>query len=265
MIMRRLLWVLAVIPALALGQGVQPSTWTMQGPLPLIQADANTKLHVVWNGSRLVDLAGSGWEMNGTVPQTFYRRGWGFWYPVLGGANTFSGSNYYKLGAASDAADTNGDRYACAVFIPTSTATQVIYSNGIPNTSGNAVYIFTAGILRQESNVAANRAIGTVNSVNTNAVNVGCWGRTGTSIIVKLNGGSAAANGSAGTEVSGTGAVAKIGLYEGGTLPFLGTILEVIVNVGSPPGSLTFEQWAAVVYADVCRKIAHNPAPVRCQ
>jgi hypothetical protein len=131
--MRKYLWLLLVVPGLALGQGIKPpgGTGGVIGPVGsgggkviasfplsstggLIAEDANTVAHVYWDGSALVDTKGNSWTMNGTVPQVTANP----FTTTRYGAGPFSDTNYYSL-AAGHPLNFAGDNTVCVVYAPT--------------------------------------------------------------------------------------------------------------------------------------------------
>jgi hypothetical protein len=215
--------------------------------------NVNDRMHLVGQAYSSGSWSGPAWTatLNGSVPtsRTYSAPA------VTGkinapGVKGLSDSNYYSFGTGSDPLDSIGDRWGCAVFNPGALGTaQTVVSNGLSGTAGYQAQVSAAGALVFASNVPAATLATTGNAAVSNAINVGCWWRTGTSISAKLNLGTTATNAAGGTEVAGTAYSLKVGRYEGASQPFAGTIYGVIQGLGAcptppPPFAATCEGWA---------------------
>jgi Concanavalin A-like lectin/glucanases superfamily len=228
---------------------------------PLIDEDPQTVSHVYWIGSSWVDTKGNAWTTNGLIPQQTTSQGTlfpaGFSGTPRPGAGPFSDVNYYNLGTGSDPLDSTGDRYGCIVFNPTSIAgTQVFIDNGVNGTAGHEIDI-TAGGFRWTSNVPAAQALITANVALVNAVNVGCWWRTGNTLATKLNLGATVTLNAGALEVSGTAYAERMGRYDSGGFSVNGMILEYIEALGACPGG-SCETWATNAQSRVFQNITAN-------
>lgn len=181
---------------------------------PLIADDASTVAHVMWNGTALVDTFGNSWTQNGTVPQVS-KSG-----KTPAGAGPFSDANYYSLGTGNDVLDFAGDFSVAVVWTATglTDASEVLLVNGVSGASGAGWRIFArhnTGDVICDTFAAASaitRSQTTPNNIKA-AVNVICFGRSGTNQIAKCN--LNAAITTAGTKtVVGTSQIAKIGRDE---------------------------------------------------
>jgi hypothetical protein len=219
-------------------------TWAATAPIPALggrvyarplMSGTGATSHVVFTGSRMVELRGLVWTNNGTVPMG---RGTASEAPFGG---PFSDSNWFGPigGATSDVLDSTGDRFICAVFKPTSTGTSaVLVANGVyAATEGYGLAMEAAPIARFYSWSAAARNASSANSSTVNKVSVACAWRTGTGINVKLNLGATVNTAAGALETIGTARGAKIGRYENAGFPFTGRIYEIVQGLGACPGA----------------------------
>lgn len=151
---------------------------------PLIADDVATVAHVTWNGTALVDTRGAPWVMNGTVPQVA-RSG-----RTPAGAGAFSDANYYAPPTAADLMDlSTGNFSACFVLAPSAadltTPFAVPFSNGVYNSSGYFWQWTTGGAAVALGSTTT--AAATVTTASAGVVSVFCMGRSGTSLLAKLN------------------------------------------------------------------------------
>jgi hypothetical protein len=161
----------------------------------LITGTANTKSHVYWSGTRLVDVKGLSWAMQGTVPQvaastTYFK-------VSRAGAGGFSTSNYYKL-AAPNVVQFAGDFTICAVYACNATAAEnVIVNTGSAVTpagytlstcrtaglsGGNGITISIRGSTTATVGTAA------IGQGMGNTAHIACFGRAGTTAYLKVDG-----------------------------------------------------------------------------
>lgn len=211
---------------------------------PLIDEDANTVSHIYFDGTQLVDTKGNQWTANGTVPQNapsqLYPRGFNI---GVSGAGPFSDTNYYSLGAGSDILDFAGDFTVCVVVVPLTTdfaGGGVPVSNGTFNIDGWYLQWSNAplGAFRlTTSSSGASTAVNTSNAGILGAVNIGCSGRAGSTLLAKLNLGPIASI-AAGPIVPATTTTAKIGRYAGAGFPEVGQIFEVYITTTTPSDAL---------------------------
>jgi hypothetical protein len=203
--MKRLLWLAALLPAIATSQGLSSAppgigggkvlaSFPLQTTGALIAEDANTVAHVYWNGSALVDTKGNSWTENGTVPQVTVSP----FTTTRYGAGPFSAANYYSLGTGADVLDFAGDFTVCVVFSMSTLTGQVLVSAGTYSGAGEG---WSIGIIGATGAVDfATLAAGSsyTSSSTGNAApaapgpNVACVGRVGTNQYAKLNAGSTA-------------------------------------------------------------------------
>lgn len=223
---------------------------------------AGTVAHLVWQSGALVDTKGNAWAQVGTVPQVAT----GPWYPAgfgaaaQAGAGPFSDANYYRLGdgSAPDVLDFAGDGGGCINFkTPPALATyEVLLDNhDAGNTAGWFVYINASGNAVFAS--AGSADITTSNVVSLNGPNSVCFGRAGTTKLLKLNGGTLASG--ATTVTSATSDAAWLGRYRSAGHPSTGAIYEFVAWQGTPSDAM---------FTDVQRAVrAETPArggPVTC-
>jgi hypothetical protein len=210
---------------------------------PIIPDDPSYVSHVYWDGQTIHDsrVSLTTWTQVGVVPQNAQSLTAG--YPA--GAGLFSDANYYAASAASDSLDSTGDRFGCIVFIPpvTDATNRVLLNNGNSGVAGYTVQIVgTTGVFSFTSAVPAAQGVSSANTVVSGVINVGCWWRTGNNIFSQLNLGAVAVTAAGAAEVSGTANVMKIGRYEAGGNPFLGSIIEIVQGLGTPPGAAIYAQ-----------------------
>lgn len=200
---------------------------------PLILADANTVVHVVWNGSAMVPLIGPAWTMNGTIPQV-PRAG-----KTPAGAGPYSDANFYSLGTGNDVLDFAGDFSACLVFAVTSGANSpVLFSNGTVSTNGWIAQNASAGGDLRVTFSTAGVASPTVDTFALpSGLNVVCVGRAAATGQIKANL-RALVTGSAGTITAATGTPARLGRYPSAGFALNGTLYEAWFSTTTPSDAL---------------------------
>jgi hypothetical protein len=241
--MRKYLWLLLVVPGLALGQGIKPpgGTGGVIGPVGsgggkviasfplsstggLIAEDANTVAHVYWDGSALVDTKGNSWTQNGTVPQVTANP----FTTTRYGAGPFSDSNYYSLGTGTDVLDFAGDFTACVVGI--ASINQISLSNTALGASG--YYLGSVGvggdILFRTYDAGGNTSVQSPAATYVvGSPNVVCFGISGTTQYIKSNL-NATVSAAGARKTPDTGTPFMIGRVSGGTAyAYVGTIYEL--------------------------------------
>jgi hypothetical protein len=190
--------------------------------------------HVYFNGSALVDKYAHSWTMNGTVGQV----------PRSGrtppGAGPFSDENQYQydLGSGSDVMDTTGDFWGCVVFYWANNGVHTVVGNGANGVTGSGWYLTTinATDLIFDTNAASSaytRSTGTGVLVSGTA-NVACFGRAGTTQLLKVNGATTVSTAGA-KQVAGTTWLARLGNASALGQPFPNTIYEFACSVGTTP------------------------------
>lgn len=210
---------------------------------PLIASSSTCDLtHLIWNGSRMVDLKASGWAQAGTVPQNPKAP------PIPASGGVFSDANYYSLGTGADALDA-ATIAICVVVTFTSlpgSSTEVFVSNGLSNTDGfywavtdgatnNAVYFNAIS-----SGSGTTGRAGTANGVLV-GLNVVCGGFDGatntTRVRLNLVASGTASKGSAMT--AATSRVSYVGRYNGaGAALAHGKVHEVCASSATPTDAL---------------------------
>lgn len=205
---------------------------------PLMRSDAAIS-HVVFNGSRLVDLKGLDWSASGRVPMARATSS------MTGTAGPFSDGLYWGPvgGATTDALDSTGDRWGCVAFVPAAAGGQDTYfSNGANAVSGYLVETSVANVIRFVSRNPTNAIATVANAVDYGLPNVACWWRTGATVYAKANLG-VTASAAGGTEVSGTAYSARVGRHESAGTAVTGQIIEMVQGLGSCPDT-TCEAYA---------------------
>lgn len=267
--MLRYLCLLALLPALAYGQGavgtpvrqggparvssltssgaVSGTTGTFSGGVtgaslvatgPVLWEDANTLTHVYFNGSALVDTKSLGWTMVGTVPQVAAvpPSATSPGSPAMAGP--FSDSNYYKFGTGNDALDTPlaGDFMIVAIVKPTTlTSSPVIFTNGHYNQAGVYAYLGSTGLASiVQSTSGSDIAVASWSTVSTATAALGqlsviCVGANGANILAGLNG-TPTNTGSAVARTAGTGYTAMIGRSDSANGALDGYLVELLIT-----------------------------------
>lgn len=176
--------------------------------LGLLRQDANTLLHVVFDGSGPIDGKSNTITTTGAVPQVAPSGA------VPAGAGPFSDANYYTVAVAGLNAATN--MTGVVIFKATSLTNNPI--------------ITSAGVGYAEVLQATGRAIfgggglTTINSASTGQFVIVCFGRAGTTAWIQMNNGSAA---SAANTPALTSTV-YVGRYSSTSFALSGTVYEVL-------------------------------------
>lgn len=175
----------------------------------LIPDESGSVSHVVFNGLSLSDIKGNAWTMNGTVPQVARSA------RLPNGAGPFADANYYSSPATADVADLSGANFhACFVLRPSAadlaSPFAVPFSNGGYAATGYFWQWFTGGVATALGSTVASAT--TVNTTSAGVLSVFCLGRSGSTLMAKLNGG-ALATATPASWTSGASVAAAIGRY----------------------------------------------------
>jgi hypothetical protein len=194
----------------------------------LFTDDANTVCHPRFNGSSIVDSKGCAWTMVGTVPMV-PRSG-----RVPPGAGPFSTANRITLGTGNEPLDFAAAWYACAIYKPTATATQILFNDSNGTTTGYyiAANPGTGRILTFFDGAGHGLNSATTKPVAStiNCICVGRDGGAGGNAVGIVNDGALVAL--TANQNPATSSVATIGTD--GTSVADGTLYELIFQTGAP-------------------------------
>lgn len=234
----------ALVLAVALSSNASGKTLVRQQPgtvVPVTSAcrtvicnQGPVTAHVYFDGTQIKDAKGNAWAMNGTVPQVA-RSG-----STPPGAGPFSDANFYSLGTGSDVLDFSGDFSICGILSPSAGDFTIAgvggvwFSNG---TYGSSGYFSGFNTSAQATSIASQTSVlASANATAAGRLSVVCWGRSGSSQVVKMNLG--AYGSAAQTYTPGTSVVARLGRYSATGQYVTGTIYEVWFSSQTPSDAL---------------------------
>lgn len=196
---------------------------TQSTPCKLFEDDGTETFHVWFNGTAFQDTKSVAWAEQGTVPQVAASGS------IPAGCGPTTTSNYYRPPSVNGVTDFPGDYMCCVAFyFPTTIASDsYMVSDYSGSFSGWYMRVPAASKVAQiyVGNGSTLPNASTANTIRESGVlNVMCAGKTGTTLVSKLNLGAMASTTGAGTTSVGTAYYGRIG----GTTSagFAGVIVE---------------------------------------
>lgn len=195
--MRKFILLLLTIPTIAFGQysstvpaisspkhsvskGASPPAWNFA---PILSDDENTISHVYWRSGALVDTKNVGWTMNGTVPQVSEV---GYVPP---GSGPSTDTNYYKLGTGNDQLDFSaGSNFTIMLITRAEDVSheRLVLSN-LTSSAGWGLETSTAGKWNFLTRNTTTSSATTTNGPLIGKISFICFGKSGSTIMLKVN------------------------------------------------------------------------------
>ncbi len=190
-----------------------------------------------YNGTTLTCSVSGAWDKQGTITSNSASA----IYPTDFSSaarktfGPFTDSDYFTIDDGDDILDTTGDFYMCTLSAVTSVAgSPMTFSNGVVDTAGYfQVYLSDSTGQFAVEGASNDKRITTTNTITTYAVNAFCGGRSGTTVVGKLNTGTYRTTAGAAT-TAGTAQVARLGRYNGAGEPLTGMLHEFVWISGTP-------------------------------